>query len=217
LAQLQKTLSTLLEQKRGWGAREFGEKLKMLFPMALELWEEYPTGAVKNFETRAAELRFVISYLLRARSLRDSDNQHLLKVRRCYHRWGELLRFLEDSSIEPTNNWVERALRPGVIARKVTQGSKNEAGADTFPPSRGWSRPWQSGALALWWRGYMPSSAPHKISPPQASPFKDTPLIKYLAQFSRGRCCQVQAPFGYIDNNEKYPWFPGKGELRFSG
>jgi hypothetical protein len=41
-----------------------------------------------------------------------------------------LLRFLEDPSIEPTNNRVERALRPAVIARQVSQCSKNEAGAN---------------------------------------------------------------------------------------
>jgi transposase len=131
LAHLQKTLSTLLEKKRG-RAREFGENLKMLFRMALDLWQEYHAGAVKDFATRAAELRFVISYLLRERALRDPDNRHLLKVVRRYHQLGDLLRFLEDPSIEPTNNRVERALRPAVIARKVSQCSKNEAGANAF-------------------------------------------------------------------------------------
>jgi hypothetical protein len=60
LAHLQKTLSVLLEQKKG-RAREFGENLKMLFGMALDLWEEYHAGRVVDFEARAAELRFVIS------------------------------------------------------------------------------------------------------------------------------------------------------------
>jgi transposase len=131
LAHLQKTLSILLEKKRG-RAREFGEKLKMLFQMALNLWGKYHSGAVRDFEARAAELRFVISYLLRERALRDPDNRHLLKVLRRYHQLGGLLRFLEDPSIEPTNNRVERALRPAVIARKVSQCSKNEAGANAF-------------------------------------------------------------------------------------
>jgi len=80
----------------------------------------------------AAELRFVISYLLRERALRDPDNRHLLKVLRRYHHGGDLLRFLDDPSIEPTNNRVERALRPAVIARQVSQCSKNEAGANAF-------------------------------------------------------------------------------------
>ena len=131
LAHLQKALSTLLEKKKG-RAREFGENLKTLFRMALDLWEEYRAGEATDFATRAAELRFVISYVLRERTLRDPDNQHLLKSLRQYHRRGELLRFLEDPSIEPTNNRVERALRPAVIARKVSQCSKNEAGAYAF-------------------------------------------------------------------------------------
>jgi transposase len=131
LAHLQKPLGLLVEKKKG-RAREFGEKLKMLFGMALDLWDEYHTGAMADFETRAAKLRFVISYLLRERALRDPDNRHLLKVLRCYHQRGQLLRFLEDPRIEPTNNRVERALCPAVIARKVSQCSKNEAGAYAF-------------------------------------------------------------------------------------
>jgi transposase len=122
-----RVLSVLLEQKKG-RAREFGENLKMLFGMALDLWEEYQTGAVADFEARVAELQLVISYQLRERALRDRDNRHLLKVLRRYHQRGELLPFLE----EPTNNRVERAIRPAVIARKVSQCSKNEAGAYAF-------------------------------------------------------------------------------------
>jgi hypothetical protein len=131
LAHLQKTLSVLLEQKKG-RARELGENLKMLFGMALDLWEEYHAGAVADFEGRVAELRFAVSYQLRERGLRDPDNQHLLKVLREYHQRGELLRFLEEPLVEPTNNRVERALRPAVIARKVSQCSKNQAGAYAF-------------------------------------------------------------------------------------
>ena len=53
---------------------------------------------------------------------------------------GNLLRFLDDPAIEPTNNRAERALRGAVpalgsdrgIARKVSHCSRNEAGADAF-------------------------------------------------------------------------------------
>jgi transposase len=126
LAHLQKTLSVLLEKKKG-RARELRENLKMLFGMALDLWEEYHAGAVTDFDARAAELRFAVSY-----QLRDRDNQHLLKALRQYHLKGELLHFLEEPLVEPTNNWVDQALRPAVIARKVSQCSKNEAGAYAF-------------------------------------------------------------------------------------
>ena len=51
---------------------------------------------------------------------------------RRYHQRGDLLRFLEEPLVEPTNNRGERALRPAVIARKVSQCSKNYQGAHAF-------------------------------------------------------------------------------------
>jgi hypothetical protein len=131
MAHLQKTLSVLLEQKKG-RARELAENLKMLFEMAMKLWEEDHQGAREGWAARLGELCFALSYQLKERGLRDRDNQHLLKGLRRYHRRGELLRFLEEPLVEPTNNRVERALRPAVIARKVSQCSKNDEGAYAF-------------------------------------------------------------------------------------
>jgi hypothetical protein len=51
---------------------------------------------------------------------------------RRYHQRGDLLRFLEQPEVEPTNNRVERMLRPAVIARKVSQCSKTWPGAYAF-------------------------------------------------------------------------------------
>lgn len=45
---------------------------------------------------------------------------------------GNLMRFLEQPFVEPTNNRAERILRPAVIARKVSQCSKNQEGAEAF-------------------------------------------------------------------------------------
>jgi transposase len=73
-----------------------------------------------------------LSYHLRDRSLKDPDNQKLLRMLRRYHQRGDLLRFLDQPEIEPTNNRVERMLRPAVIARKVSQCSKTWAGAHAF-------------------------------------------------------------------------------------
>ena len=39
---------------------------------------------------------------------------------------------LEHPCVEPTDNRAERALRPAVIARKLSQCSKNRRGADAF-------------------------------------------------------------------------------------
>ena len=51
---------------------------------------------------------------------------------RRYHQRGDLLRFLEQPEVEPTNNRMKRRLRPAVIARKVSQCSKTLPGAHAF-------------------------------------------------------------------------------------
>lgn len=73
-----------------------------------------------------------MSYHLRDRPLKDQDNQKLLRILRHYHQRGDLLRFLDQPEVEPTNNRVERRLRPAVIARKVFQCSKTWLGAYAF-------------------------------------------------------------------------------------
>jgi transposase len=97
--------------------------------------EEHTKEPGRMVAARVGELHFTLSYQFRKRGLRDWDNQHLLKVLRGYHRQGALLRFLEEPLVEPTNR-VERALRPAVIARKVSQCSKNDVGPMPSLPSR---------------------------------------------------------------------------------
>ena len=45
---------------------------------------------------------------------------------------GTCLRFLHEPDVEPTNNRGERTLRPAVIVRGLSHGSKNERGAEAF-------------------------------------------------------------------------------------
>jgi transposase len=106
LAHVQRSLSNVLATKTG-RARDFGEEIKGLLQEAL-------------------------TYQLRDRRLQNPDNQRLLNELGWHHDRGNLVRFLDDPRIEPTNNRAERALRPAVIARKVSQCSKNAGGAHAF-------------------------------------------------------------------------------------
>ena len=63
---------------------------------------------------------------------RDAVNRRLLEQVGGHHWRGNLLRFLTDPAIEPTNNRAERALRGAVIARKVSHCSKSERGAEAY-------------------------------------------------------------------------------------
>lgn len=69
---------------------------------------------------------------LKLRRLVDADNQRLLDQFGRHHTKGNLLRFLDDPRVEPTNNISERGFRFAVIQRKVSQCSKTAGGAEAF-------------------------------------------------------------------------------------
>jgi transposase len=131
LAHILRTIHEVLKTKKG-RARDFGERLKTLLQEAIELWRAYHRGDVNNLVVQAQHVRDVLMHHLRDRCLIDPDNQRLLNSVGRQHDRGNVLRFLDDPRIEPTNNRAERALRPAVIARKVSQCSKTERGAHAY-------------------------------------------------------------------------------------
>ena len=127
------SISRVLEHqvgKAGW----FGRRLKGLLEEALALWHEFHAGTIDRAEyhRRGEPLKAAVSAHLRPRTLSDPDNQRLLNELGWHHERGNLVRFLDDPSIPPTNNAGERSLRPAVIVRKVSQCSKTGRGAKTF-------------------------------------------------------------------------------------
>lgn len=134
LGHIQRSIAEVLKSKRGQQLR-FGRKLKALLQEAISLYHDFhdPAKKLPNYEKRVRELDLRITYHLRNRVLKDRDNQRLLNEIGVHHDRGNLLRFLYDPTrVEPTNNAAERALRPAVIARKVSQCSKNDRGAEAY-------------------------------------------------------------------------------------
>ena len=123
----------VLETKQG-RARHFGARLKKLLKEGLQLWHEYHDhrGQLAGFERRVRSLQEGVTRHLKPRRLADADNQRLLDQFGRHHAKGNLLRFLDDPRIEPTNNHSERGFRFAVIQRKVSQCSKTEGGAQAF-------------------------------------------------------------------------------------
>jgi transposase len=133
LAHVLRSIDGVLATKTGQ-ARRFGEHLKQLLQAALELWQAFQAGTVAaaEYHRRGAELKRALSEHLTPRALSDRDNQRLHNELGWHHERGNLVRFLNDPTIPPTNNAAERALRPAVIARKVSHCSQTEGGARTF-------------------------------------------------------------------------------------
>jgi transposase len=131
LSHILRSIDEVLEAKRGQ-ARLFGEVLKSQLQEAIGLYHAFhdPEKKLCDYDEGVRTIEREVSYHLRPRALKDRDNQRLLKEIGRHHARGNLLRFLHHpTTVEPTNNAAERALRPAVIARKVSQCSKNERGA----------------------------------------------------------------------------------------
>jgi hypothetical protein len=133
LAHIQRLLSEALAGKRGM-ARFFGEVLQSQLTEAMDLHRQVhdPEKRLPDDDRRVRALEAEVSHHLRPPQLRDSDNQRLLNELGRHHERGNLLRFVHEPEVAPTNNAAERALRPAVIARKVSHCSKNGRGAQAF-------------------------------------------------------------------------------------
>lgn len=105
------------------------QKWKQLFKLATIYWNIRDTLSQQDWELARSNLEKTKDKLLDQTELQHSD----LKVRnRLIKHRQHLLRCLEDPQAEPTNNRAERALRPAVIARKLSCGNKTQNGKQTW-------------------------------------------------------------------------------------
>ena len=134
VAHLLKNLKLILEKRKPGRSHMFALALRAVFKQSLRLHSRFVTGGIEEsvFKRQGRVLTRRLDRLLEFRELKDKDNARLLGEFSKHHARGSLLRFLEDPSVSPTNNAAERALRPAVIARKLSAGSKNERGALAF-------------------------------------------------------------------------------------
>ena len=131
IAHIQRNLSEALETKSGPSAG-FGRKLKDQLWQGVELWKAYHKGEAPDYAARVQQLDADVTHHLRNRIFKDDDNQRLLNGIGTQHDRGNLLRFLHQPEVEPTNNRAERALRFIVIARDTGQYAKNIRGAEAY-------------------------------------------------------------------------------------
>jgi transposase len=141
LAHLQRSRSDGLVTKTG-RARDCGERWPGRRQDAWPRWPDDHDGTVTDVATEATVLREERTSQRRARPLKDPDHPRRLHDLGWHHDRGNLVRFLDDPRIEPTNNRAERALRPAVMARQVAPCSQNGRGAHAFEvfPSVGRTR-----------------------------------------------------------------------------
>lgn len=108
-------------------AELFLQSLKWIIQQGIDAYNNFKQDKLTKdkLHTLRKELLKQIDDLCYA-SLEDADAERLRK-RTIKHKL-DILRFLENPVIEPTNNRCERQLRPNVIMRKLTFGNRSEKG-----------------------------------------------------------------------------------------
>lgn len=95
----------------------------------IETWGQRPALSVEAYAAKVAQLRQGVDNLLEQSPEQPEEVRFRDRLRR---RREHLLGCLEEPAAEPTNNRAERALRPAVIARKVSCGNKTDRGRRAF-------------------------------------------------------------------------------------
>ena len=121
-----------VEARQRGRALQFPRQLRELLRRGLALARRRSELDDHAFQQQVADLDQALDDFLLDRTLRNRDNQRLLDGIGAQQDRNNLLRFLRDPRVEPTNNRAERALRPAVIRRKISHCSKTEPGARAF-------------------------------------------------------------------------------------
>lgn len=100
-----------------------------LFQQAITLYHERDRYSAAQFAEEKLRLSDRVDRLLDRVCTQSGD---LAVQNRLRKQYAHLLGCLDDSAAEPTNNRAERALRPAVIARKLSCGNKTPEGRQTW-------------------------------------------------------------------------------------
>ena len=101
------------------------DEWKALFQGVISLYHDRASLPAERFAEKKARLEETVDRLLHRPCTQSGD---LAVQNRLLKQQAHLLGCLEDMAAEPTNNRAERALRPAVIARKLSSGNKTDAG-----------------------------------------------------------------------------------------
>jgi transposase len=111
----------------------FAPRMKRLLLKAIALQRRRHTLAASTVRQYCSRLRGSLREILNLKP-KQPDGQRLLK--RYQQLRNNLLLFLEDETVPPTNNSSEQALRWSVVFRKVTHGFRSDWGAELFAQVR---------------------------------------------------------------------------------
>ena len=129
LCHLLRELAESAERSEAFKTGPFFRQAKLLIKQMLRLKNRWDQLEEKTYASRACKLEDKLDQLLSISY--DEPNAKRIAKRMVKHR-KELTAFLWDKDLAGTNNAAERALRPAVVARKISGGSRSQNGAEAW-------------------------------------------------------------------------------------
>lgn len=105
--------------------RRFGEKLLATIKHLFRLWHRRDQMPAERWQREAERAKRAVLKVARRPPCRSEAQNIAQRFRRHAEHY---FRFLETPGVEPTNNAIEQRFRFVVIDRKITQGTRGEAG-----------------------------------------------------------------------------------------
>jgi hypothetical protein len=132
LAHLLRELDDAARDSPAFAAGAFYPRCRRLVKDMLGLKKKWDRLDERTYRRRARRLEARLDQLARGHGDdHDEPNVARLAKRLLKHR-AELTRFLWDKNLDGTNNAAERALRPAVVMRKISGGSRSARGAEAW-------------------------------------------------------------------------------------
>ena len=129
LAHLARELKETKERHRAFGQGRFCRRLRRLIDEMLLLKEKQQAPKAGRYQRKLAKLERRLLELQRGPTGGWKEKNAKRLAKRLRGHAGELTTFLKTKDVDPTNNAAERALRPPVVMRKISGGSRSAAGA----------------------------------------------------------------------------------------
>jgi transposase-like protein len=129
LAHLLRELAESCQKSAAFAAGAFCRQAKRLIKAMLRLKGRWDAMTDERYTSAACGLEGRLDRLLSG--THDQAHERRIARRMLKHR-KELTAFLWDRDLDGTNNAAERALRPAVVARKISGGSRSKNGADAW-------------------------------------------------------------------------------------
>ena len=115
---------------RGGTARPLGKAALDLVHQLFTAWHQFRDGTLDRVELQVAIGRVEDALARPLHTGQDNPDPQVAGLCRALLRlWPALWTFAEVDGVEPTNNATERALRPAVLWRKGSFGTRSDAGA----------------------------------------------------------------------------------------